>query len=99
MTRGPHPAVPHAREGGVGKRLGHMIKDLVVNLSVGTDRDPAAHFAISIAARFQAHIAGVAFAYDPIITPTVLNGLSASWVDAQRAENRAAAQEAVDRFD
>ena len=28
-----------------------------------------------------------------------MNGLSASWVDALRAENHAAAQEAVDRFE
>jgi nucleotide-binding universal stress UspA family protein len=76
-----------------------MIKDLVVNLTVGADRDPAVQFAISIAARFEAHIAGIAFAYDPVITPTVMDGLSANWVDAQRAENRAAAQEAVDRFE
>ena len=76
-----------------------MIKDLVVNLTVGTDRDPAAQFAISIAAKFEAHIAGIAFAYDPVITPTVMDGLSASWMDAQRAENRAAAQQAVDRFE
>jgi nucleotide-binding universal stress UspA family protein len=76
-----------------------MIKDLVVNLTVGTDRDAAAEFAISIAARFEAHIAGIAFAYDPVISPTVVDGLSATWVDAQRAENRAVAQEAVDRFE
>src|SRR5712671_6367193 len=76
-----------------------MIKDLVVNLTVGADRDPAAQFAISIAAKFEAHIAGIAFAYDPAITPTVMNGLSAGWVDALRAENHAAAQDAVDRFE
>src|SRR5258706_15577718 len=76
-----------------------MIKDLVVNLTVGTDRDPAAQYAISIAAKFEAHIAGIAFAYDPVIPPTVMDGLSSSWVDALRAENRAAAQEAVDRFE
>src|SRR5712691_1128411 len=76
-----------------------MIKDLVVNLTVGTDGDPAARFAISIAAKFEAHIAGIAFAYDPAITPTVMDGLSAGWVDALRTENRAAAQEAVDRFE
>jgi len=76
-----------------------MIKDLVVNLTVGTDRDPAAQFAISIAAKFEAHVAGIAFAYDPVITPTVLDGLSASWLDAQRAENLAATQQAVDRFE
>jgi nucleotide-binding universal stress UspA family protein len=66
---------------------------------VGTDGDPAAQFAISIAAKFEAHIAGIAFAYDPAITPTVMNGLSAGWVDALRAENHAAAQDAVDRFE
>jgi len=76
-----------------------MIKDLVVNLTVGVDRDPAAQFAVSIAAEFEAHIAGIAFAYDPVITPTVMDGLSAAWVDTQRTENRAFAEEAVDRFE
>ena len=76
-----------------------MIKDLAVNLTVGADRDPAAQFAVSIAAAFEAHIAGIAFAYDPVIAPTVMDGLSAGWVDAQRAENQAAAQAAVDRFE
>jgi nucleotide-binding universal stress UspA family protein len=76
-----------------------MIKDLVVNLTIGADRDPATQFAISIAETFEAHIAGVAFAYDPIITPTIMDGLSAAWVDTQRAENRAAAQAAIDRFE
>jgi len=76
-----------------------MIKDLVVNLTVGADRDHAAQFAVSIAEAFEAHIAGVAFSYDPVITPTVMDGLSAAWVDTQRAENRAAAQTAIDRFE
>ncbi len=76
-----------------------MIKDVVVNLAVGTDRDPAAGFAISIAATFQAHIAGIAFAYDPAITPTIMDGLSAGWIEAQWDENRAAAQRAIDRFE
>jgi nucleotide-binding universal stress UspA family protein len=76
-----------------------VIKDLVVNLTVGADRDPAAQFAVSIAATFEAHIAGIAFAYDPVITPTVMDGLSAAWVDTQRTENQAAAQEAIDRFE
>jgi nucleotide-binding universal stress UspA family protein len=76
-----------------------MIKDLVVNLTVGADRDPAAQYAVSIAEAFEAHIAGIAFAYDPVITPTVMDGLSAAWVDTQRTENRAAAQAAIDRFE
>jgi nucleotide-binding universal stress UspA family protein len=76
-----------------------MIKELVVNLTVGTDRDPAAQFAVSIAAMFQAHIAGIAFAYDPAITPTVMDGMSAGWIEAQRAENLAAAQQAMAGFE
>jgi len=76
-----------------------MIKDLVVNLTVGADRDVAANFAISIAEAFEAHIAGIAFAYDPVITPTVMDGMSAAWVDTQRSENRAAAQAAIDKFE
>src|SRR5499427_895882 len=76
-----------------------MIKDLVVNLNLSADRDPAAQFAVSIAATFEAHIAAIAFAYDPVVMPTVMNGLSVAWVDTQRIENRAAAQEAVDRFE
>jgi nucleotide-binding universal stress UspA family protein len=76
-----------------------MIKDLVVNLTLGADRDPAAQFAVSIAATFQAHVAAIAFAYDPVIMPSVMDGLSATWIEAQRTENRAAAQEAIDLFE
>ena len=76
-----------------------MIKDLVVNLTVEAARDPAADFAVSIAAAFQAHIAAVAFAFDPVVTPAVLDGLSSTWVDAQRDEFRAAAKAAIDRFE
>jgi nucleotide-binding universal stress UspA family protein len=76
-----------------------MVKDLVVNLTVGTDRDVAAAFAISIAEAFEAHIAAVAFASDPVITPTVLDGLSSTWIDAQRGESRALAQAAADAFE
>jgi nucleotide-binding universal stress UspA family protein len=76
-----------------------MIKDLVVNLTLEAARDPAADFAISIAAAFEAHIAATAFAFDPVVTPAVLDGLSATWVDVQRDESRAAAAAAIDRFE
>jgi nucleotide-binding universal stress UspA family protein len=76
-----------------------MIKDLVVNLTLEAARDPAADFAISIAAAFEAHIAGTAFAFDPVVTPAVLDGLSSTWVDVQREESRAAAMVAIDRFE
>src|SRR6516225_10090313 len=76
-----------------------LIKDLVVNLTLEVARDPAAEFAISIATAFEAHIAAIAFAFDPVVTPAVLDGLSSTWVDAQREESRAAAKAAIDRFE
>jgi hypothetical protein len=76
-----------------------MIGDLVVNLTVTADRDAAAEFAISIAETFQAHVAGIAFAYEPVVAPTVVDGLSAAWIDTQRNENRAAAEAAIERFE
>jgi len=76
-----------------------MIKDILVNLTMGAGRDAAARFAISIGAAFEAHIVGVAFAYDPVISPTVMDGLSAAWIDTRRSENLAAAQAAINQFD
>ena len=43
-----------------------MIKDLLTNLSVGTARDVAMEFAVSVAAAFDAHLAGIAFVYEPL---------------------------------
>jgi nucleotide-binding universal stress UspA family protein len=76
-----------------------MIRDLVVNLTVTADRDVTAEFALSIAEAFQAHVAGIAFAYEPVVAPTVVDGLSAAWIDTQRNESLAAAQAAIERFE
>jgi nucleotide-binding universal stress UspA family protein len=75
-----------------------MIKDLVVNLSV-EGRDVAGPFAISVAELFGAHVAGIAFSYDPIIPPTVMGGIPAAYIDQQREENDKAANDAAARFD
>jgi nucleotide-binding universal stress UspA family protein len=75
-----------------------MIKDLVVNLSID-GRDVAGPFAISVAEAFGAHVAGVAFSYEPIIPPTVMGGIPAAYIDQQRAENDQAATDALARFD
>jgi nucleotide-binding universal stress UspA family protein len=75
-----------------------MIKDLIANLAV-TGRDVAGPFAISIAEMFGAHVAGVAFAYDPVIPPTLMGTIPASLIEGQRAENDKAATDARARFD
>jgi len=74
------------------------MKDVVVNLSVD-GRDAAGSFAISVAETFGAHVAGVAFSFDPIIPPTVMGGIPAAYIDEQRADNDKAANDAVKRFD
>src|SRR5262249_24292897 len=52
-----------------------MIKDVVVNLTGGHPQDFATDYAISIAAAFGAHIAGVGFIYEPVIPGSMLGGI------------------------
>jgi nucleotide-binding universal stress UspA family protein len=76
-----------------------MIKDTVVNLSVGNSRDVAADYAVSVANAFGAHVAGMAFAYEPVIPGTVMGGVPAELIEASLAESRKAAEDAIARFD
>ena len=75
-----------------------MIKDIVVSLSVGAVRDGAADYAISLARLFEAHVAGVAFAYEPMIVGSVLSGAVAETISAQHAASKSAAQNAMKKF-
>jgi nucleotide-binding universal stress UspA family protein len=72
-----------------------MIKDIVVNLTPGTEDDPAGRYAISIAEAFDVHVTGVSFAYDPPWPPAItdLGGadILRSLLEKNRAEARAAA--------
>jgi nucleotide-binding universal stress UspA family protein len=76
-----------------------MIKDLIVNATVGEGADVAGPYAISIAETFGAHVAAIAFAYDPVIPPTIMGGIPASLIESQRAENEKAATDALAKFD
>ena len=75
-----------------------MIKDIIVNLGLGL-RDPAGDFAISLAESFDAHVLGVAFAYDPIIPVSDMGGMPPVFIDLQRAEADENARTAVSRFE
>jgi len=75
-----------------------MIKDIVVNLALGA-RDPAGDFAISVADTFGSHVLGVAFAYEPIIPGTVMGGIPAEFIEAQRTESDKKARAAIARFE
>ncbi len=76
-----------------------MIKDIVVNLSVGATRDAAGDYAVSIASTFNAYLAGVAFNYEPILPVAFVDGMAAGFIDAQRAESESAAKKAIAKFD
>lgn len=76
-----------------------MIKDIIVNLSAGAARDPAGEYAVSIAEAFGAHVAGIAFAYDPVLPASVMGGVSADVFDVQRQENEKAAKAALQQFE
>ena len=75
-----------------------MIKDIVVNLGLTAGKGYAADYAISVAEAFGAHLAGVAFVYDAIVPISGGGYIPADLIDAQVADNKAAAQAALDRF-
>jgi len=76
-----------------------MIKDLVVNLTGGQPQDFAADYAISVAAGFGAHVAGVGFIFEPVIPGSMLGGIPTDLIEVQREENSKAAKEAIARFE
>jgi nucleotide-binding universal stress UspA family protein len=76
-----------------------MIKDLVVNLAVGGSRGDPGDYAVSVAEAFDAHVAAIAFAHDPVVPATLMGGIPADFIESQRAEAEAAASAAVARFE
>ena len=75
-----------------------MIKDLIVNLGLGA-QDPAGTYAISVAETFEAHVLGVAFAYEPVVPGSVMGGIPPEFLESQRAESESSARKAMARFE
>jgi nucleotide-binding universal stress UspA family protein len=75
-----------------------MIKDIIVNLGLGA-RDPAGEVAVSVAETFEAHVLGVAFAYDPVIPGSVMGGIPAEFIQTQRVQATSKASAAIARFE
>lgn len=75
------------------------MKDIIVSLSPGAAQDVAASYAVSIAEAYGAHVAGVAFAYDPVLPASVMGGISADVFEVQRQENERAAKAVIQAFE
>ena len=76
-----------------------MIRDIVVNLSVGKGVHPAGDYAVSVASALDAHIAGIAFVYDPNFPASSGTAyLPVEAIDAVRRDHEVAAKAAIDRF-
>jgi nucleotide-binding universal stress UspA family protein len=75
-----------------------MIKDIVVNLGLGTN-DPAGNYAVSVAEAFGSHVLGIAFCYEPVIPGTVMGGIPPEIIESQRAESTKKARTAIERFE
>ena len=75
-----------------------MIKDIVVNLSIGEKASPACDYAVSVAAAFDAHLAGIAFLFDPIVPVSGAGYIPADVIEPQERESEDATRAALDRF-
>ena len=77
-----------------------MIKDIALALEVGSSRDAARDYAISVSAAFNAHLAAIGFAYEPMLPPMDTgSALPFEIIDAEREANRKAASDAIARFE
>lgn len=71
-----------------------MIKDIVVNLSVGKPKDVVGEFAVSAAALFGAHLSAVAFAYDTPVGQSISDIVNREIIQKWRADRQAEAERA-----
>ena len=74
-----------------------MIKDISVSLRTGEQDSPAEKYAISMAAALKAHVAGIAFAYDPVEMMAQW-GYMAAAVGEQWPDYKEQAAATLDRF-
>jgi nucleotide-binding universal stress UspA family protein len=75
-----------------------MIKDIVVNLSVAEGGSFAGDYAVSVAAALDAHLAGIAFVYDPVVPVAATGYVPPEVIETQQNDSQQAANAAVEHF-
>jgi nucleotide-binding universal stress UspA family protein len=76
-----------------------MIKDVLLSVAVGVADDATLAYALSLARMFDAHLAGVAFAYEAVPPAMLVDDVPLTWVEEFRREAEAAARAAAARFE
>ncbi len=76
-----------------------MLKNIVVNLSVGEAADAATAYAISVAAAFESHLVGIAFNYEPSMAEFGYEGVAVSLIEQEREKAARLADAAIAKFD
>lgn len=75
-----------------------MIRDILVNLAQGVEKDAALEYAVSLAKEFGAHLTGLSVAYEIDVPPFYMGALPTDFIDAQVLENQASAEKAAETF-
>ncbi len=75
-----------------------MIRDILVNLKLGSGVDVTADYAVSLASKLDAHLTGVAVSYAIDVPPIYTEAFSTDFLDVQREESKRLAAEALARF-
>jgi nucleotide-binding universal stress UspA family protein len=75
-----------------------MIKDMLVNLSMG-DKHPATDYAAQLAEISEAHLAGIAFRFDPAMQTSAFGLFPPTLVEMAIQENEQAVQRATGDFE
>lgn len=76
-----------------------MIKDIALALTLRKSRDAACDYALSVASAFNAHLAAIGFAYEPILPVVDMGGaIPIELIDEEREANKKAATDAISRF-
>ncbi len=75
-----------------------IIKDIVVNLSVAEGGNYAGDYAVSVAAALDAHVTGIAFAYDPIVPVASTGYIPPEVIETQQHDSEEAAKAAMSHF-
>jgi nucleotide-binding universal stress UspA family protein len=76
-----------------------MIKDIIVHLEHQAARDPARDFAISVAETFDAHVAGIAFAYEPEYPAYAMASIPGDILTQLTTVSEESAAAAIERFE